>query len=619
MTNYLDTLAKNYNFVETQQDLWNKSSKGSNFNNLWKKVISRRNILFAHKRLSTNSGRNTPGPDGKIYDDIKFLDDDTLIRETKRRLRGEVRPESRSVLIPKTSGSGSRTIKIGNIYDRLAQYAVLNILEPILENQFQPFSFAYRRNRDALDCIQTIFNNVAKVQNGFLWHADLTSYFDLVNLDLVCNKLRTNFKIKDSQLLGRIKGLMMPIEDGKPYKLGLAQGSILGPVLANVLLDDLDRSINTRNQFIKYSSENRKQPWGYYNDTSKRKIREKGLEAYENWRKGRLAVKIIRYADDFVLVSNNQTDIFEAVDLVKDWVKKMDLKLNEEKCSLTKLNNPQDLKIDFLGYSLNRKERNQGKWTFGPKNASKTWNECRRRIRSIMYKEDAEKLAVPILLGYMNYYQLTTSMGWFIERCNKMFYKWSRTSRDSMSNHKPKNFRKIPGHDQYMWGSTKIDLWEFRKRTKADWSRRTSTRSKNMGWNPNENVLGSQYALVEELMAYSGTKLKDNLSSWRVFVPGLVYTQKFEPLTGRPLSDFAPWELTVHHVRPRKFGGTNDFKNLRLILVDSHVLIHNFTIDRANHFENKWGSLNWKAMTWLMARAQDGKLWDEKDKLSKKN
>src|SRR5699024_1019414 len=126
-------------------------------NNLFRLVVKENNIKLAIKKLSMNKGRNTPGPDGMTFNDIKSMDFTVLVKEVKLRLHLKKKPKGRKVSIPK-SGGGSRTLGITNILDRLAQQCVMNILEPICESIFYPSSFGFRPNLQAQHCIAT-FNN----------------------------------------------------------------------------------------------------------------------------------------------------------------------------------------------------------------------------------------------------------------------------------------------------------------------------------------------------------------------------------------------------------------------------------------------------------------------------
>lgn len=617
MANYIDRISRNYNFLEVQKQLWNKADEGCNFNHLWKKVITKRNILFAFKRLSSNTGRNTPGPDGLTYQDIKFEDEAVIVKECKKRLRGEIKPESRTVKIPKSSGNGFRRLGIGNIYDRLAQYAVLNILEPILEHDFYPLSFAYRRSRDALDCVQAIFYAIQSIKVGHLWDADLSSFFDLVNLDYVINYLKINHNIKDIFFLKRIKSLMSPTMDGHDYKLGLAQGSILGPVLANVLLHALEVEINNHNGYNRAVSLGHANPFEYIKKYSQHCINKNGLQYYENnYRKDRFAVKIIRYADDFVLVSNNSCDIYPAIDFVKDWIKRHDLKLNENKCQLIELKRDNDVNFTFLGYRLCRKKRNNGKWTFGPKNAAKVWNECRSKLREVIFAPKGDLKAMSIILGYYNYYSLTTNMEWFISRLDKMFYNWSRKTRKNEHKKHPNNFWKEKGHVIYHWNGTVFDLYDLRSRTRETWLERNFRRKKEMGWNPNKDSVGNYQQLIESYMDYGNIHEPiNNISSFKVFIPGLVYKQKIDPISGESLNNIPYYDIVVHHKRPRSFGGLNDFNNLLLISVDTHNLLHYYSDEKLAKYVEKYPNFNKKAFMKYRKMATDPSYWDIKDKI----
>src|SRR5699024_9896706 len=149
----------------------------------------------ARKRISCNPGRNTPGPDGLTFQDIKFIDSDVLCKNVRKILYGDKEGQVRHVRIPKANGF--RTLGIGNIYDRMAQQSVLNILESILEPQFSPNSYGFRKGISAKHGIYDIQTNLRNVDSGHIYDCDLKSYFDKVKIDYVCDFLRKNHNIKD--------------------------------------------------------------------------------------------------------------------------------------------------------------------------------------------------------------------------------------------------------------------------------------------------------------------------------------------------------------------------------------------------------------------------------------
>ena len=183
---------------------------------MWKYVINDVNILTAIKIISRNTGRNTPGPDGIVYKDVLGVDIDVAIKEIKARLLGKKKCFARQVEIPKANGK-KRKLGITNIYDRIAQQCIRNILEPIVEAHFNPESFGFRKDRNALQCIAYIATSLQFANEGKIYDCDLSNYFDTVIIDKVLDKLKSNHKIYDIEFLRGIKRLMW-IDIIKPFK-----------------------------------------------------------------------------------------------------------------------------------------------------------------------------------------------------------------------------------------------------------------------------------------------------------------------------------------------------------------------------------------------------------------
>lgn len=218
-------------------------------NHLWKYVTNRMNIINAIKIISRNGGSNTAGVDGITYRDLRKKELEEVIREIQKRLLGRVRAIGREVQIPKNNGE-FRPLGITNIYDRIAQQCVRNILEPIVEAHFNQESFGFRRGRNATECMSYIATGLQHVDEGMIYDCDLKSYFDMVQIDKVLNKLKSNHKIYDKQFLRCIKRLMWIDVDKKKYNgIGLRQGTILGPILANVMMHDFELRLNEINDY----------------------------------------------------------------------------------------------------------------------------------------------------------------------------------------------------------------------------------------------------------------------------------------------------------------------------------------------------------------------------------
>lgn len=550
--NYIDRFSLYYDTNETQIKIYEKSLNNERFNHLAKYVLKKKNILFAMKRLSTNPGRNTPGPDGLTYKDIRNYDDDTIVKLVKKRLMGDIRPQGRTVKIPKKNGS-TRTLGIANILDRLAQYAIYNVLEPLTEPVYSSLSFGYRRGMSTKDCITRICSILRMTKyGGDIIDVDLTNYFDNVKLKYVFEKLENNFNVKDHKIFKMIRNTMEIPLDGIEYAKGLPQGTILGPVLANILLDDLDRKIWKLSGFN--DGVHKEGRWLFHKGGLK--LRKDGIEAYKEYRGEHRAVKIIRYADDFLLFSPNHVDIDDAFNIVKEWLEEHELEINERKTKKLSFEYGQPYNIDFLGYRLHNNGYNR--ITIGPKNASKAWKELKAKIRKIPYGDtNFDYKFLTIINGYFNYFDITTNLTWLIKRINYWLYR----------HREDYGLEKVEGKDEYIFRNTRINIWEIRKLTNAsikDYNKEFKI------WDPrNVNNKDTIFEYIHELIEDSNP----NLASYKVYLPGLIRKFRYEPLLEIPYESIDPRDLQVHHVRPKRIGGLNEFKNLVPLHRETHKML----------------------------------------------
>lgn len=583
-----DRFSQYYGTYERTCNNYEKSKQNKIFNNLWRQVLSRKNILYAFKRMSTNPGRNTPGPDGLKYNDIKFKEFDKVEKEILKHLHGRVKPEGRTKKIPKKNGK-YRTLGIANIYDRLAQQCIYNILEPIVEAKYYPTNYGYRRDISAKKCIADIWQTVFNTFNGYVFDADITSFFDNVHLDDCLNSLRKNFGVKDKVLLQGIKMIMSMQMDGKKYIKGLVQGSILGPLLANVLLHDLEVKINDVNDYNYHINKGHKEPYALF-AISRRRFREGGMDALFKYEKNRRSIKIMRYADDFILYSNNPHDIYDGIMMVEEWCKEHHLKLNMDKSKLISLKG--NFTLDFLGYKIRR--RDEG-FIFSVKDSTNVWKTMKKKLRNIRNdgrKSPKEKLLSiqSVMNGYFHYYSFTTNTAWLCDRINQFLYK----------NMNRLGCKKVEGKQEYYVDDVQIGPWLTRQMTKDS----IKNYVKNTYWDPRDaGELDNIDLYIEDIIIRSDMR---NFERYKVFIPGLIHRDKIEPITGEPYTNLDPEELIVHHIRPLKYDGTTEFMNLVVLHKESHKLIHytnrepnyGFKVDidynKLNTYRKKATSEYWK-------------------------
>jgi RNA-directed DNA polymerase len=249
-------------------------------------VVGRGNMFAALKRVQANEG--APGPDGMTVQELPgFLRSRwPAIRE--QLLDGTYRPQPvRRVAIPKPGG-GERNLGIPNVIDRLIQQALLQALQPRWDPTFSPHSNGFRPGRSAHQAVRSAQQYVA---GGHEWvvDIDIEKFFDRVNHDLLMGRVAK--RIRDKRILRLIRnyltaGAIMP--DGLRVKSeeGTPQGGPLSPLLANLLLDDLDQELTRRGlRFVRYADD-----CNIYVGSARAATRVLG--SISNWLKRRLRLQV---------------------------------------------------------------------------------------------------------------------------------------------------------------------------------------------------------------------------------------------------------------------------------------------------------------------------------------
>ena len=218
-------------------------------------VLARANMQQAMKRVRSNRG--AAGIDGLGIDETaeRLVWEWPSLRE--QLLRGTYRPQPvRRVMIPKPDG-GERELGIPTVTDRLIQQALLQVLQPLLDPTFSQHSYGFRPGRSAHMAVQTA---QAYVQSGrrVVVDVDLEKFFDRVHHDILIDRLRK--RVADAGVIRLVRAyLTSGIMDGGVFqerKQGTPQGGPLSPLLANVLLDEVDKQLERLGHcFVRYADD----------------------------------------------------------------------------------------------------------------------------------------------------------------------------------------------------------------------------------------------------------------------------------------------------------------------------------------------------------------------------
>jgi RNA-directed DNA polymerase len=316
-----------------------KQERAYKFYVLYDKMFIPYMLQVGYEKVKANGG--SPGIDGQDFEAIETYGKQKFLEELGEDLRKRTyKPQAvKRVWIDKANG-GKRPLGIPTIRDRVAQSVCKMILEPIFEADFEESSFGFRPERSAKDAMKSIKEHLQEGKTEIL-DADLESYFDTIPHDKLMKVLQ--MRIADQRILHLIElWLKSPtyedgqFKGGKKQKVGTPQGGVISPLLANIYMNLVDKLINnTLGIFYKQG------------------------------------IKIVRYADDFVLMGKRIPK--EAIDKLGSILSRMGLRLNEQK---TRHIQAMDTSFNFLGftirYDVDVHGRNKRYWNIIPSNKSVT-------------------------------------------------------------------------------------------------------------------------------------------------------------------------------------------------------------------------------------------------------
>jgi len=359
--------------------------KGNKWFSLIDKVARSDTLLHAWELVRRNRG--AAGVD-KVTIERFEASSHIYIPETLKELEdGTYRPLAiRRVYIPKGDGK-ERPLGIPTVKDRIVQAAIKLIIEPIFEVEFRPTSFGFRPGKGCKDALREV-NRL--LQEGYTWvvDADLKSYFDTIPHDKLMQRVEE--RIADGKVLTLIRSFLGQkiLEDMNEWipESGTPQGAVLSPLLSNIYLHPLDLLME-----------------------------QSGF-------------KMVRYADDFVVLCKDQETAKRALSMIQSWVNENGLVLHPEK---TRLGNCliEGQGFEFLGYRFEAGRRQVRK---------KSLNKMKDKVRSCTRRTNGQSLTGiverlnPILRGWFGYFKhahhwiFGSLDGWIRRRLRAILRKYEK-------------------------------------------------------------------------------------------------------------------------------------------------------------------------------------------------
>ncbi len=325
--------------------------------NLLERILSRSNMLRAWKRVKANKG--APGIDGRTIEVIPEFLKENWPRIREELFAGTYQPSPvRRVEISKPTG-GLRPLGIPIVLDRLIQQAIAQVLSPIFDPEFSESSYGFRPGRSAKDAVYQVREYIRQ-RKRIAVDMDLSKFFDTVNHDVLMH--RVSRKVRDKRLLQLIGKYLRAgvVVNGRLQKTpqGVPQGGPLSPLLANILLDDLDKELEKRGHCF------------------------------------------ARYADDFIILVKSRSAGERVMRSVRRFLeRKIKLEINEKKSQVRETD-----KSVFLGFTFRKTKICWSEASF---------REFKRRVKrltgrswsvSMVYRQ--RKLA-EYVRGWMNYYGIS--------------------------------------------------------------------------------------------------------------------------------------------------------------------------------------------------------------------
>ncbi len=552
-----------YDIQEMLDTLYEQSKEGKTFHKLVEIITSKTNIELAYRNIKKNKGSHTKGTNETTIDILGKEFNDDIVEYVRRRLENYIPQKICRVEIPKSNGK-TRPLVIPTMEDRLIQQCIYQILEPICEARFYAHSYGFRPNRSSHHAVSRAMYLINKHKLHYVVNVDIKGFFDNVDHGKLLKQLWT-IGIQDKNLLCIIsKMLKAEVENvGVPQK-GTPQGGILSPLLANVVLNELDWWIYSQWEGMKtehqYSC----------NNAQNRALKETNLkECY-----------IVRYADDFKIFCRTYEEAQRIYIAVKQWLKeRLNLEISPEKSKVLNLRKNYS---EFLGFKLKAvKKRNKYvcKSHMTDKAKENAIRSIKKGVELLVENNNSAQVNKynSMVLGLHQYYCIASHVN---KDFNEISYKTIRTIKNRLKNIVSRKITKMPKAYEKYYGSYNLKprciqgiplypVFGVTCKTPINFLQDVCNftkegRVKVHSYLQKVHIDVLRYLLENPIKGQS-IEYNDNRISLYVGQNGLCAITKQPLLIG---------DMECHHRLPKHLNGTDEYRNLIFITSKVHALIH---------------------------------------------
>ncbi len=565
----------------TLDQLYIQSKNGNNFYKLTKLMVREENIRLAYRNIKKNMGSHTAGVDGKTIADIEKLTIDEVIIEIRKMFEWYEPGKIRRVFIPKPDGK-KRPLGIPDIWDRLFQQCILQILEPVCEAKFHPHSYGFRPNRSAHNAFARANHFMNNRGNGYHYcvDVDIKGFFDNVSHGKLLKQI-WSLGIREKKLLSIISALLKAeiVGEGVSSK-GTPQGGILSPLLANIVLNELDWWVSNQWETFK---------------TRRKYATQKGAVKALRYHKQKLKhCYLVRYADDFKIFCRDYPSALKMFHATQDFVQtRLKLEISPEKSRVVNLRNE---KSEFLGFTMYVRPKRKGYVAYShmsDKAIKKAHEKIKQAIKNVAKEQSRESVwrYNTVIMGIHNYYEVAThvnrdlahlSQHLTISLYNRLRRDWKPAQKSDLSKTLYKRYGRYhpkwyKAHDMII-----IPIYAWRHKYAIQFNQTICPYTSVGRALIHDNLKAIDQEVLRHVQRsyteYRSIEYNDNRISKFISQYGKC------AITGIELG-LHDWEC--HHKTPLKAGGTDKYGNLIIMLTVFHKAIHNGNQEELNHLMEK--------------------------------